>query len=114
MAKRYLNFRYSDSNKSPINKTQMRNLKIYQITNVAILYDFIEDYIFTESDWSEEDEAPAFNIYILDIYKKTELIDDDNNFFKWVSKYFLMILYYWYELRRMVYNHIIKNNDIFS
>ena len=50
IAKRSLNFRYSNSDKSPINKTQRRTSEIHQRTNVAILYDLIEDDVFTESD----------------------------------------------------------------
>ena len=70
MAKSSLIFRYSDSNKIPFNKAQRRTSEIHQRTNVAILDELTEDYVFTESDWSEEDEAPVFNISILDIYKK--------------------------------------------
>ena len=53
---------------------------------MTILDELIEDDVFTESDWSEED-APVFNISILDIYKKSELTDYNNSIFKWVSKY---------------------------
>ena len=54
---------------------------------MAILDEFIEDEVFIESDWSEDDEAPVLNISILVIYKKAELTDDDKSIFKWVSKY---------------------------
>ena len=114
MTKSSLNFRYSDSNKSPFNKTQRRTSEIHQRTNVAILDELTEDDVFTESDWSEEDEAPVFNISILDIYKKAELTDDNNSIFKWVSKYFFNDSGYCYELRKMTYDHIVKNDDIFS
>ena len=49
---------------------------------MAIFDDLIEDDVFTESDWSEEDEAPVLNISILDIYKKAELTDDNNSILK--------------------------------
>ena len=78
MVKSSLNFRYSDSDKSPINKTQRRTSEIHQRTNVAIFDEFIKDDIFTKSDRSEE--APVFNISILVIYKKAELTDDNNIF----------------------------------
>ena len=112
MAKSSLNFRYSDSDKSPINKTQRRTSEIHQRTNVAILDELIEDDVFTESDWSEE--APVFNISILNIYKKAELTDDNNSIFKWVSKYLFNGSGYCYELRKMKYDHIVKNDNIFS
>ena len=67
MIKNSFNFRYSYSEKSPNNKTQRKTSEIHQRTNVTILDEFIEDDVFTESDWSEEDEAPVFNISILDI-----------------------------------------------
>ena len=76
-----MNFKYSDSNKSPFNKKQRRTSEIHQRTNVATLDELIEDGVFTESDWSEEDEASVFNISILDIYKKAELTDDNNSIF---------------------------------
>ena len=60
MAKSSLSFIYSDSDKSPINKIQRRTLEIYKRANLAILDELIEDNVFTESDWSEEDEAPVF------------------------------------------------------
>ena len=82
MAKRSLNFRYSNSDKSPIKKAQRRTSEIHQRTNMDILDDLIEDDVFTESDRSEEDEAPVFNISILDIYKKAKLTDDNNSIFK--------------------------------
>ena len=47
---------------------------------MVIFDEFIEGDEFTESDWSEENKAPMFNIYILDIYSKTELTDDNNTF----------------------------------
>ena len=50
MAKSSLKFRYSNSDKSPYYKTQKRTSKIHQRTNVAILDEFIEDDVFTESD----------------------------------------------------------------
>ena len=71
MAKSSLNFRYSDSDKSPF-FTQRRTSEIHQRTNVAILDELIEDDVFTQSDWYEEDEVHVFNISILDIYKKAE------------------------------------------
>ena len=114
MAKRSLNFRYYNSDKSPFNKTQRRTSEIHQRTNVAILDDLIEDDVFTESDWSEEDEAPVLNISILDIYKKAELTDDNNSIFKWVSEYLYNDSGYCYERRKMTYDHIVKNDDIFS
>ena len=80
MAKSSLNFRYSDYDKSLINKTQRRISEIHQSINVAIFDEFIKDDIFTKSDQSEEDETPVFNISILDIYKKAELTDDNNIF----------------------------------
>ena len=50
MTNNYLNFIYSDSNKSPNDKTQRRTLEIQERTKVAILYEFIEDEVFTESN----------------------------------------------------------------
>ena len=91
MAKSSLNFRYSDSYKSPFNKTQRRTSKIHQITNVAILDELIEYDVFTEWDWSEEDEASVFNISILDIYKKAELTDVIIVFLNECLNIFLMI-----------------------
>ena len=91
MAKSSLNFRYSDSNKSPFNKTQRRTSEIHQRTNVAILDELIEDDVFTESDWSEEDEAPVFNISTLDIYKKAELTDEIIVYLNECLNIFLMI-----------------------
>ena len=114
MAKSSLNFRYYDSDKSLIYKTQRRTSEIHQRTNVTILDELIKDDVFTESDWSEEDETPVFNISILDIYKKAELTDDNNNIFKWVSKYFFNDSRYCYEQRKMANDHIVKNDDIFS
>ena len=81
---------------------------------MAILDELIGDDVFTESDWSEEDEPPVFNISILDIYKKAELTDDNNSIFKWVSKYLFNDSGYCYELRKMTYDHIVKNDDFFS
>ena len=91
MAKSSLNFRYSDTDKSPINKTQRRILEIHQRENVAILDEFIDNDIFTRSYWSEQDEAPVFNISILDIYKKAELTDDNNSILNECLNIFLMI-----------------------
>ena len=42
-AKSSFNFRYSDSDKSPNNKTQRRTSEIHQRSNVVILDEFIED-----------------------------------------------------------------------
>ena len=81
---------------------------------MAILDEFIDDDVFTESDWSEEDEAPVLNISILDIYINAELTDDNNSIFKWVSKYLFNDSEYCYDLRKMTYDHIVKNDDIFS
>ena len=81
---------------------------------MVILDEFIEDDVFTESDWSEEDKAPVYNISILDIYKKVELTDDNNSILKWAFKYLFNDSRYCYELRKMMYYHIVKNDDIFS
>ena len=115
MAKSFFSFRYSDSVKSPNNKTQRRTSEIHQRTDMAILDEFIEDDVFTKSDWSEEHEAPVFNILILDIYKKAELTNDNSITFKWMFKYlFNDSAGYCYELRKMTYDHIVKKDDIFS
>ena len=58
---------------------------------MIILDEFIEDEIFTESDWFEENEAPMFNISILDIYKKADFIDDNNISLSESHYIFLMI-----------------------
>ena len=50
MAKSFFSFRYSDSVKSPNNKTQRRTSEIHQRTDMAILDEFIEDDVFTKSD----------------------------------------------------------------
>ena len=76
MTKNSLNFRYSDSNKSPNDKSQRRTSEIHERTKVAILDEFIEGEVFSESDWSEEDEDPVSTILILYIYKRAELTDD--------------------------------------
>ena len=82
---------------------------------MAILDEFIEDDVFTERDWSEEHDAPMFNISILDIYKKDELTDNNNNsIFKWVSKSLFNYSLYCYELRKIAYDQIDIYNDIFS
>ena len=49
MAKSSLNFRYSDSNKSPFNKTQRRTSEIHQRTNVAILDELTEDDVLPKA-----------------------------------------------------------------
>ena len=114
MAKSSLNFRYSNSNKSPFNKTQRRTSEILQRTNLVILDELIEDEIFTESDWSEKDEAPIFNISTLDIHKKAKLTDDNNSIFKWVSKYPFNDLEYCYELRKINFKMMISFQNIFK
>ena len=50
MSRNFLDFRYSDSDKSPNNKTQRRTIEINQRKNVAIYNKFIGDDVFTESD----------------------------------------------------------------
>ena len=112
MAKSSFNFRYSDSDKSPNNKTQRRTSEIHQRSNVVILDEFIENYKFTESDWFEEDEAPVLRISILGNYKKAKLTDDNKSIFKWVSKYLFNDSWYCHELREMTYDNIVKNDDI--
>ena len=72
------------------------------------------DFLITKSDWSVEDEAPVFNISILDIYIKGELIDDNSSIFNWVSKYLYNDSGYYYEQRKMTLHHIVKKDDIFS
>ena len=73
MTKNSLYFRYYGSDKNFNIKTQRRTSEIHRRTNVSKLDEFIEDYVFTKSYWSEEDEDPVFNISILNIYKKAEL-----------------------------------------
>ena len=77
---------------------------MHQRTNVAILDKFIKVDVFTEIDWSEEDEALVFSILILDIYKKVVLTDDNNSSFKWVSKYLFNDSGYCYELIKITYD----------
>ena len=72
------------------------------------------DFLITESDWYEENKAPVFNISILDIYIKGELIDDNSSIFKWVSKYLYNDSGYYNEQRKMTLHHIVKNDDMFS
>ena len=64
MTKNSLNLRYFDSDKSSYYKIQRRASEIHQRANVAILDEFIEDDVFTKSNWSEEDETSVFNISI--------------------------------------------------
>ena len=82
MAKSSLIFRYSDSDKSPHNKTERRASEIHQRTNVALLDESIDDDVFTESNRFEEDEALVLSILILNIYKKVGLDHDNNSIFK--------------------------------
>ena len=91
LTKSIFNIRYSDSDKNHNNKTQRRSSEIRRTTNAAILYGFVKDDVFNESDWSEEVEAHVFNISILDIYKKAELIDDNESIFSECPNIFLMI-----------------------
>ena len=85
---------------------------MHQRINVVILDEFIEDDDFTESYWSEE-EVPLLSISILDINKKAKLTDN-NSIFKWVSKYLFNDSGYSYERRKIMYDHIVKNDYIFS
>ena len=48
--KEFSDFRYSDSDKRPNNKTQRRTSEINQRKNVTIYDEFIGDEVFTESD----------------------------------------------------------------
>ena len=41
MSKNSLNFRYSDFDKNPNNKTQKRTIEIHQSSNLVILNEFI-------------------------------------------------------------------------
>ena len=73
-----------------------------------MLDEFIEDKVFAERDWSNEEDAPVLNISILDICKKAELTDYNKNIFKWVHKSIFNNLGYCYELQKIIFNHLVK------
>ena len=81
---------------------------------MAILNEFIENEVFTESDLSKEKEAPVFNISILDIYKKAEFTNDNNSILSECLNMFIRFRVLLYDLRKMKYYHIVKNDDNFQ